>query len=157
MSPGGSTVLFRALPSKSQFTISEKRQLESFAQRLSQDVAEGRTFTCLLTSDRALRNLNSRFLRHDYATDVLSFPCGVTGGELGDLAISAERAEAQAQEFGHTRIDEIRILMLHGVLHLAGMDHENDKGEMARAERKWRDQLSLPNTLISRTRKARSA
>jgi probable rRNA maturation factor len=157
MSPGGSTVLFRALPSKSQFTISEKRQLESFAQRLSQDVAEGRTFTCLLTSDRALRNLNSRFLRHDYATDVLSFHCGVTGGELGDLAISAERAEAQAQEFGHTRIDEIRILMLHGVLHLAGMDHENDKGEMARAERKWRDQLSLPNTLISRTRKARSA
>ena len=157
MSPGGSTVLFRALPSKSQFTITEKRQLKSLAQRLSQDVAEGRTFTCLITSDRELHKLNSQFLGHDYATDVLSFPSGTTEGELGDLAISVEHAEAQARQFGHTRLDEIRILMLHGVLHLAGMDHENDGGEMARAERRWRTQLSLPDTLISRTRKARSA
>ena len=157
MSSGGSTVLFRALPSKSQFTVTEKRQLKNFARRLSQDVVDGRVFACLITSDYELRHLNSEFLGHDYATDVLSFPSGNTGGELGDLAISVDRAKAQAQEFGHTRIDEVRILMLHGVLHLAGMDHEIDKGEMARAEQKWRAQLDLPATLISRTRKLRSA
>jgi probable rRNA maturation factor len=157
MSSGGSTVLFRALPSKSQFTVTEKRQLKNFARLLSQDVVDGRTFACLITSDCELRNLNSQFLGHDYATDVLSFPSGVAGGELGDLAISVDRAEAQAHEFGHTCIDEVRILMLHGVLHLAGMDHETDKGEMARTEQKWRAQLDLPTTLISRTRKSRSA
>ncbi len=157
MSSDGSTVLFRALPGKSPFTVTEKRQLRSFARRLSQDVADGRTFTCLITTDRELRSLNSQFLRHDYPTDVLSFPSSATGSELGDLAISVERAEAQAQEFGHARMDEIRILMLHGLLHLAGMDHENDGGEMARAEQRWRAHLNLPSTLISRTRKARSA
>jgi probable rRNA maturation factor len=157
MSSDGSTVLFRALPSKSQFTAAEKRQLRNFVQRLSQTVVYGRAFTCLITSDRELRELNSQFLGHDYATDVLSFPSNAAEGELGDLAISVERAEAQAQEFGHTRIEEICILMLHGVLHLAGMDHETDNGEMARAERKWRDQLHLPHALISRARKSRSA
>jgi probable rRNA maturation factor len=157
MSPGGSTVLFRALPRKLRFTITEKRQLKSFAQRLSQAVAEGRKFTCLITSDDELRLLNSQFLQHDYATDVLSFPSNVAEDELGELAISVDRAEAQAQEFGHSCLDEVRLLMLHGVLHLTGMDHESDNGEMARAERKWRLQLSLPDTLISRTRKARSA
>ena len=157
MSPGGSTVLFRALPSKSQFTVAEKQQLKIFSRRLSQDIAGGRAFTCLITSDGELRNLNSQFLQHDYATDVLSFPSGATEGELGDLAISADRAEAQAREFGHARMDEIRVLMLHGILHLTGMDHENDSGEMARAEQKWRAQLSLPAPLIARTRKARTA
>jgi probable rRNA maturation factor len=157
MSPDGSTVLFRAFPSQSQFTITEKRQLKSFARRLSQDVAEGRRFTCLITSDDELRCLNSQFLRHDYATDVLSFPSGAGAGELGDLAISADRAVAQARKLGHSRLDEIRILMLHGILHLTGLDHESDNGEMARAERKWRVQLDLPDTLISRTRKTRSA
>ena len=150
MSPDGSTVLFRALSGKSQFTATEKRQLKSFAQLLSQSVAKGRPFTCLITSDSELQNLNSQFLGHDY-------PAGATESELGDLAVSADRAEEQAQELGHTRVDEIRVLMLHGVLHLTGMDHESDRGEMARAEQKWRAQLNLPATLISRTRKARSA
>jgi probable rRNA maturation factor len=155
MSPDGSTVLFRALPSQSQFTITEKRQLKSFAHLLSQKVAAGRTFTCLITTDVKLCSLNSEFLGHDYPTDVLSFPSGEAEGELGDLAISADRAEMQARQFGHARLDEIRILMLHGLLHLTGLDHEHDNGEMARAERRWRVHLKLPNTLISRTRKAR--
>jgi probable rRNA maturation factor len=67
------------------------------------------------------------------------------------MAISADRAEAQAAEFGHTRTDEIRILMLHGLLHLAGMDHEHDSGEMACAEQRWRSELKLPEPLIART------
>jgi probable rRNA maturation factor len=70
---------------------------------------------------------------------------------LGEIAISVERAEAQARSFGHSRLDEIRILMLHGLLHLSGMDHENDRGEMARAEAHWRAQFGLPETLIART------
>jgi len=156
MSPDGSTVLFRALPNQSKLTLTEKRQLKNFAHFLSQKVAEGRAFTCLITTDDELRRLNSQFLRHDYPTDVLSFPSGVEG-ELGDLAISLDRAEAQAHEFGHTRADEICILMLHGVLHLTGMDHEADNGEMARAEGKWRDQFGLPTGLISRSTLSRSA
>ncbi len=157
MSSDGSTVLFRALLDKSKLSLSEKRQLKTFVRVLSQEVAGGRAFACLVTTDKELRELNAQFLRHDYATDVLSFPSGASVGELGDLAISLERAEAQGREFGHNRIDEIRILMLHGVLHLLGMDHERDKGEMARAERKWRDQLRLPASLISRSRQGRSA
>jgi len=74
---------------------------------------------------------------------------------LGDLIISAERAQAQALKFGHNRLDEIRILMLHGILHLTGMDHENDSSEMERAERKWRVDLKLPASLIARASSTR--
>ena len=69
---------------------------------------------------------------------------------LGDIAISLERAHVQAREFGHTVDDEICILMLHGVLHLMGMDHERDAGAMARAEAEWRWKLRLPSALIER-------
>jgi probable rRNA maturation factor len=69
---------------------------------------------------------------------------------LGGLAISLPRARAQARQFGHEVQDEIRILMLHGLLHLLGMDHENDHGRMARAERRWRARLGLPPGLIER-------
>jgi len=95
--------------------------------------------------------LNKQFLGQDYATDVLSFPSGMPG-HLGELAISVERAEEQANSFGHTLVDEIRVLMLHGLLHLAGMDHETDRGAMSRAESKWRSHFDLPVTLISRTK-----
>ena len=69
---------------------------------------------------------------------------------IGDIAISIDRARAQAREFGHTVDDEICILMLHGVLHLKGMDHECDGGDMARAETEWRRKLRLPLALIER-------
>jgi ssRNA-specific RNase YbeY (16S rRNA maturation enzyme) len=58
----------------------------------------------------------------------------------------------QAAEFGHGRVDEVQILMLHGLSHLAGMDHKTDRGEMARAENKWREELGLPTSLIFRSR-----
>jgi probable rRNA maturation factor len=69
---------------------------------------------------------------------------------LGDIAISLARARAQAREFGHAIEQEIQILMLHGVLHLMGHDHETDSGAMARAEKRWRSKLGLPNGLIER-------
>jgi probable rRNA maturation factor len=83
----------------------------------------------------------------------LSFPAGASPrGHLGDIAVSVGRASAQAREFGHSVEQEIQILMLHGVLHLLGMDHENDCGRMARAEKRWRAGLGLPNGLIERVR-----
>ena len=112
----------------------DKRTIREFARLLDERVAGGRGFDCLLAGDEELTRLNRDFLHHDYPTDVLSFPSGLKSGPLGELAISLERAAAQAREFGHSIVDEIRILLLHGVLHLIGMDHERDKGRMARVE-----------------------
>lgn len=148
MDPDGTVVLFRSLPADSRLRASEKNALRSFAHELMANVSEGRAFTCLFTDDRELKKLNSDFLGHDYATDVLSFPSEDAG--LGELAISVERAIEQARQFGHERTDELRVLMLHGLLHLLGFDHERDRGEMARAERKWRSFFNLPSTLIAR-------
>lgn len=147
MSPG-SSVLFGALPSGLRFSGAEKRLLTDFARELSRRIVAGRVFDCLIADDVELQRLNLAFLGNDYPTDVLSFP---VENALGEIAISVERATAQAFAFGHTPIDEIRILMLHGLLHLSGMDHENDHGEMARAEARWRAQFRLPETLIART------
>jgi len=119
---------------------------------LHREVAGSRDFTCLITNDRELQRLNREFLQKDYATDVLSFPSGDAEGGLGDIAISAGRADAQAAQFGHSITQEIQILMLHGLLHLTGMDHESDRGQMSREERRWRKRLNLPTGLIERTR-----
>lgn len=127
----------------------DHKSLQSFAQILRDRVARGRDFHCRITNDAELRALNRQFLKKDYPTDVLSFPA-LNGDSLGDLAISLQRARAQAREWKHTTEDEIRILMLHGVLHLLGMDHEADAGKMRRAETRWRRTLGLPVGLIER-------
>jgi probable rRNA maturation factor len=147
MSLSDGLVSFRRAPSSLR-----RRPIEAFARSLQESVGAGRPFHCLITDDRELRRLNRQFLGHNYATDVLSFPSGAGGEALGELAISAGRATAQAREFGHSVPDEIRILMLHGVLHLVGMDHETDGGRMARAETRWRKKLNLPLGLIARAR-----
>lgn len=144
-------MLFGAIHKSFEFTSDEKRILKSFAGTLAERIAGGRAFTCLITNDQEMRQWNRNFLGHDYATDVLSFPASPLNGNLGDIAISADRARAQAEELRHSTVDEVRILMLHGLLHLAGMDHESDRGEMAGAERKWRREFGLPMTLIART------
>lgn len=115
-------------------------------------MAEGKLFHCLLTDDRELLRLNSQFLGKDYPTDVLSFPAGSPAEDfLGEMAISVDRAVEQAREHGHSTEDEIRILMVHGLLHLLGMDHETDAGEMRHAEQQWRQRLALPMGLIERS------
>jgi probable rRNA maturation factor len=106
----------------------------------------------MLTRDAELTRLNRTFLSNDYPTDVLSFPSGSRTGFLGEIAISTDRARDQAGQQGHAIDDEIKILMLHGVLHLLGMDHETDGGVMARTETRWRKRLQLPAGLIERTR-----
>ena len=149
-SPEGSSVTFRRVPASLR-----RAAIESFARRLQKEVAKGRPFDAVITGDADLRRLNRNFRGQDYATDVLSFPTPPQAGSgpfLGDIAISLGRARAQAREFGHTIEQEVRILMLHGVLHLLGHDHESDSGAMARAEKRWRAKLDLPAGLIERVR-----
>lgn len=129
----------------------DRGRIEQFARTLRERVAGGKAFACRITGDAELRRLNRSYLGHDYATDVLSFPCR-EGDFMGDLAISRQRAAVQARRFGHDFEQEIEILMLHGLLHLTGLDHEKDDGRMARAEARWRRQLGLPGGLIERSR-----
>jgi probable rRNA maturation factor len=143
-------VMFRRAPAEL-----DRRSLERFARTLRSEIAGGAGFTCLITGDSQLRRLNRDFLGKDYPTDVLSFPARQMGqalppDDLGEIAISAARARAQAARFGHSLENEIRILMLHGLLHLLGMDHETDRGQMARAESRWRRRLALPASVIER-------
>jgi probable rRNA maturation factor len=106
----------------------------------------------LLTTDAAIRKLNRQFRGLDKATDVLSFPAGAPPEHriAGDLAISMQTAMRQAAEQGHALLVEIKVLILHGLLHLAGYDHETDSGQMARRERLLRGRLGLPQGLIER-------
>jgi probable rRNA maturation factor len=143
MSPDDSPLLFRHASRRVR-----RAELREFFDALVRRVARGCEVTCLITGDRELRRLNRQFRGKNYATDVLSFSSGTGGGEI---AISLDRAVAQAAEYGHSVGDEVRILMLHGLLHLAGFDHENDSGDMARAETRWRKRLGLQAGLIERS------
>jgi probable rRNA maturation factor len=107
----------------------------------------------LLTSDAEIKRLNRTFRRKNKPTDVLSFPAPaeIADRQAGDLAVSLDTAARQAAEHGHSLRDEVRILLLHGLLHLAGEDHEADSGEMASRETSLRRQLRLPTGLIERT------
>ena len=128
-----------------------RQELRNFLGDLTRRVARGRTIACLIADDAEIRRLNRQYRGKNYSTDVLSFPAA-RNGQAGDIAISIDRARAQAAERGHSLAAELRILMLHGALHLAGMDHETDFGEMARAELRWRKRLGLPCGLIERSR-----
>jgi probable rRNA maturation factor len=112
------------------------------------------TVNVLVTNSRQLQSLNRRFRGKDQATDVLSFPAVLDDGLAGDIAISADIAARNARELGHSAEEEVRILMLHGVLHLAGYDHERDQGKMARKEQRLRRRLGLPVGLIERSASA---
>ena len=107
--------------------------------------------TVLITSDANIQRMNKQFRGKNKATDVLSFPAYQIAADVaGDLAISAETALRQAREQGHSLLTEMKVLMLHGLLHLAGYDHETDNGQMARRERLLRGKLRLPQGLIER-------
>jgi probable rRNA maturation factor len=107
----------------------------------------------LITSSAAMKSLNRRFRGENKPTDVLSFPAApsLSKSLAGEIAISAEIASRNARTLGHTAAEEIKILVLHGILHLRGYDHECDNGQMARRERQLRAKLRLPLGLIERT------
>jgi len=99
--------------------------------------------TVAFVSDKKIRELNRRFRNIDKPTDVLSFPSDCGEDDLGDIAISVETAARQAKQNGLTLEGEIAQLMLHGLLHLSGYDHETDNGEMNRLELRLRKRLGI--------------
>lgn len=117
-------------------------------------------YSVCLTTDDEVRVLNARFRGMDKPTDVLSFPAAdeqddfpspeAAGAYLGDIVISLDTAARQAEALGHDLDQEVRILILHGLLHLAGYDHETDHGEMRERESELRSRLGLVQGLIAR-------
>jgi probable rRNA maturation factor len=142
----GQTALQKNLHLPSARTLARFLTLAQATVRLKGEV------TVLLTTDAAIRKLNACFRGKDKATDVLSFPSEGIGAEkiAGDLAISVPTALRQAVEQNHSLSTEIKVLILHGLLHLSGYDHEADKGKMARRELLLRARLGLPQGLIER-------
>jgi len=136
-----------------------RRPLELFLRRVWDELGlEEAEVTICLVSDAEIARMNAAFRGKKGPTDVLSFPAaekrrplGIKRGRrgpiknryLGDIAISPATARRNAQTYGRTLGNEIRILMLHGVLHLLGYDHETDRGAMDRLERKLRLRLGL--------------
>ena len=127
--------------------------LDRFVTRARRAAGLRAKVNVLVTSNKELRELNRCFRGKNQPTDVLSFPAlpGLKPRFAGDIAISAEIATHNARVLGHTAAEEIKILALHGILHLRGYDHERDGGKMARKEEKLRRALRLPDGLIERT------
>ena len=112
----------------------------------------------LLTSSAEMKSLNRRFRGKDQPTDVLSFPSETAAHKQfgGEIAISAEIAVQNARVLGHSPAQEVKLLVLHGILHLRGYDHECDNGHMAKREKQLRARLHLPLGLIERSHAERS-
>jgi probable rRNA maturation factor len=135
-----------------------RRELARFAGLAVKAAGCSGPVSVLLTNDDRIQELNREFRRKNSPTDVLSFPAVAWEFEgnhkiksAGDLAISLETASRQAENLGHSLATEVRVLILHGALHLAGYDHETDSGEMARREIRLRRQLGLASGLIERS------
>ena len=126
--------------------------LERFLRLAQREAGISGEVHVLITSNARMRHLNRDFRGEDKPTDVLSFPAEQNGKSklVGDIAISKEIARRNAKALGHSLQTEIKVLLLHGLLHLAGHDHERDHGEMAALEQKLRAKLKLPTGLIER-------
>jgi len=124
------------------------KQWREFGEEALRVIGEGRRdVTIVFVADATIRKLNQQFRGKDYATDVLSFPTEAEVFEaeekanLGEVVISVQRAAVQAKENGLSFKNEVAQLILHGLLHLSGYDHETDKGQMNRLELKLRRKL----------------
>lgn len=129
--------------------------LERFALRARKSARLNGKIDILVTTNSDMRLLNARFRGKHKTTDVLSFPAvaqsnGVKHAFVGEIAISADIALENAHRLGHSGVEEVKILVLHGILHLAGFDHERDNGKMARKEAALRRLLRLPSSLTER-------
>ena len=133
------------------FATLRKAVLARFLKSAQRAVQLPGEVNILLADDARLKALNRAFRGKNKATDVLSFPAAENGEQMaGDLAISVETAARHAAEHGHSLEEELRVLTLHGLLHLAGYDHEADDGEMHALESQLRVKLKLPGGLIER-------
>lgn len=140
-------------PSSLSISALSKAGLTRFLNRARSEIGLEGEVDVLLADDSTLQRLNRAFRGKNKPTDVLSFPAPeeIAQTHAGDLAVSLETAARQAAAYGHDLRDEVRILLLHGLLHLSGLDHETDDGEMAAREAELRRELRLPTTLIERT------
>lgn len=159
------SILRGAIDEVAELVILQKRvtglsaaALERFVLRARRAVGLRGTVNVLITGNTAMRSLNARFRRKNQATDVLSFPARrarnrdrKTTHSAGEIALSADIAARNSIRFGHSAAQEVKVLALHGILHLAGYDHERDNGRMARKEEDLRHLLRLPTALIERT------
>ena len=123
----------------------DTRTWETFARRTAEALGKNdSSATIAFVSDKAIRQLNRQFRGIDRPTDVLSFPADDEDEvNLGDIAISVDTAVAQAKQNGLTFDEEVAQLILHGLLHLSGYDHETDNGEMTRLELRLRRKLGI--------------
>jgi probable rRNA maturation factor len=126
--------------------------LERFLARVRRAAGLKGRVDVLVTSSAEMKSLNRRFRKKDKPTDVLSFPADPDSPKqfAGEIAISAELASHNARHLGHSPAEEVKILVLHGLLHLRGYDHECDNGQMARREQQLRAKFRLPQGLIER-------
>lgn len=130
-----------ALAGAGRFPRLNARALGGWLEKLVEELAPAADSVGVrFAGDRTVRRLNRDFRDKDKATDVLSFPGEESpeGRHLGDIVISIPTAERQAEERGATLEEEVKLLLLHGVLHCLGYDHETDRGEMERLERRLR-------------------
>ena len=131
-----------------------ERALALFAGKAQRAVGVKGDVAIFITTSEDLRRMNRQYRHKDAVTDVLSFEVVAARGRWRDVAISAEIAAANAATLGHSTETELKILILHGLLHLAGYDHETDNGEMQARETELRQQLKLPTGLIERVQGA---
>ena len=129
------------------------RGLAAWLRRVAPVRARG-SVSIALVSDTRIRALNLKYRRKNAATDVLSFPTNpqslIPNPFLGDIVIALGVARRQAREAGHTELAELKVLALHGLLHLLGYDHERDNGRMRRVEGRLRRKGGLREGLIAR-------
>jgi probable rRNA maturation factor len=128
--------------------------LAAWLRRVAPRSARGELAVALV-GDATVRALNRKYRGVDRATDVLSFPCddgpdGGGGRHLGDVVVARGVAARQARRAGHSLTTELKVLVLHGLLHLLGFDHESDTGDMARLEARLRRRGGLPAGLLER-------
>ena len=121
--------------------------LETIASTFTQKEIE-----LIITSNEEIKELNKEYRTIDKDTDVLSFPYeAMPMSPLGSIVISDWHVQNKAKELGHTNLDELTLLFIHGLLHLLGFDHESDDGEMREEEKKLIEKFNLPKSLIVRT------
>ena len=146
--PASSSASVRAL-APAHKRAPAKNSLPTFIKKAQKLVGLRGTVNVVITDDDSMCALNKKFRKKNKPTDVLSFPSDIKG-HAGDIAISKQMASAYAKKLGHSLDLELKVLALHGILHLAGYDHETDDGQMASREASLRKKLGLPVSLTER-------
>ena len=125
-----------------EFDINE---LEKIANYLTDKDIE-----LLLTNNEEIQQINRDYRNIDKPTDVLSFPYDNFSPFLGSIVISIDKAKEESKKLGHSILEELKLLFIHGVLHIMGYDHEVDNGEMRQKEEEVIKYFKLPKSLIVR-------